>query len=294
MSEKFGQIILNSIISGGIYSLVAVGYSIVYGILNFINFAHGEICMVGAFLFYFFIVIIGINFFPAFILTVIIIVFLGIFIEKIAYRPLRNSPNIVPLISAIGVSILLQNLIALISTHESKSLGNPFFSKQVFEVFGLYISNIQLFIIFVSISLMLILMIFLKKGKWGKAMRAVSENMVASTAIGIDVNKIIILAFGIGSGLGAIAGICIGLEQDIEPLMGVLLGFKAFTASVIGGIGSLHGAIIGGFIIAAIENFSAGYISTQYKEAITFVVLIFVLLIRPKGIFINKQSWIIK
>ncbi|MFH1097246.1 MAG: branched-chain amino acid ABC transporter permease [Candidatus Desantisbacteria bacterium] len=296
------QQLINGITLGGIYALIALGYTMVYGILLMINFAHSEIFMIGAYLGLLAIVILiptGMN--PICIIgismlfSIVITGMLGVAIERIAYRPLRHSPRLAPLISAIGVSIFLQNLIMI--TVSSQSISYPeIFPIKAYTIFAggmnsASISSIQLFIILSSIILMIILHLFVKNTKMGKAMRACSQDRQAAGLMGISVNKIISITFFIGAGLGGVAGVLNGLYYgSIKYNMGFILGIKAFTAAVLGGIGNIKGAMVGGLILGVLESLGVGYISSEYKDVIAFSILILVLIFKPGGIFGEQVS----
>ncbi|MBU0701032.1 branched-chain amino acid ABC transporter permease [bacterium] len=289
----FFEQLVNGLTLGSIYALFALGYTMVYGILLMINFAHSEIFMVGAyigFLVLFSILAFPPQFLPIYFLLCFILSMLGagllaVIVERIAYKPLRKASRLTPLISAIGVSIFLQNLIMLTVGAQSKTYPDKLPITQ-FHFFDVQISSLQIFIFGLSILLMIILNIFVSRTKLGKAMRAVAENHTVSQLMGINVNTIISLVFLIGGGLGGIAGVLNGLYYgSIKYNMGFLLGIKAFTAAVLGGIGNIKGAMVGGFILGIAEALAAGYISSESKDIIAFVILILVLLFRPAGIF---------
>ncbi len=282
------QLLLNSIIAGGIYSLVAIGYTMVYGILKFINFAHGDLAMVGA---YFVFLLFRYLHFPIYIsitLSIGGVTLLGILMEKLAYKPLRYASRLSCLITAIAISLFLQSAIALSFGAKTQTITEKASRGLVF--LGAYISPMQITIIIVSIFLMISLHFFIQRAKLGKAMRAVSDDMMVASVVGIDVDNVISGVFAIGSGLAAVAGILIAMETNLNPTMGFGIGIKAFTASVLGGIGSIRGAVIGSFIIALSENFGIWFIPTGYKDSIAFVVLVLILLLRPSGIFGIKRE----
>jgi branched-chain amino acid transport system permease protein len=289
----FIEQLVNGLTLGSIYALFALGYTMVYGILLMINFAHSEIFMVGAYIG--FLVLFSIPVFcPQFFLTYFLLMFvlsmlgaglLAVAMERIAYKPLRHATRLAPLISAIGVSIFLQNMIMLTVGAQSKTYPEKLPVIQ-FELFSVQISSLQIFIFSLSILLMIILNIFISKTKIGKAMRAVAENHIVAQLMGINVNTIISLVFLIGGGLGGIAGVLNGLYYgSIKYNMGFLPGIKAFTAAVLGGIGNIKGAMAGGLILGIVETLAAGYISSENKDIIVFVILILVLLFKPAGIF---------
>lgn len=287
MSDLIQQLI-NGLSLGGIYALIALGYTMVYGIIKLINFAHGDILMLGAFFGYFVLSAMGVtpvSIILAFVVSMVACAALGIFIEKTCYLPLRNAPRINALITAIGVSLLLENLARVIPVigPNPKPFPTPSISK--INIGSVHISNIDLTVILVSVILMGILTYIVEYTKTGKAMRAVSFDKGASALMGISVNKIISFTFAIGSALAAAAGILYATAYPlIDPYMGIMPGLKAFVAAVLGGIGSIPGAMIGGFIMGVAETLTKGYISSQLSDAIVFGILILILVIKPTGI----------
>lgn len=290
MANVLPQLILNGIIAGGIYALVALGYTMVYGILKFINFAHGEIFMMGAYLAWVMHIVLGQDIFTSFIIAMIGCAIGGFVIEKIAYKPLRKSAMLAPLITAIAVSLFLQAFTIMIFGAEVKTLRTTEVQAGIPILGSAVITPIQIVIIVVSISLMILLHLFIKYTKLGKAMRAVSDNYAVSAIIGININKIISTVFIIGSMLAAAAGVLVGIEQNLTPTMGVSVGIKAFTAAVIGGVGNIYGAVAGGFLIGLIENIGIWFIPSGYKDAIAFTILIIMLIFKPTGLFGAKKE----
>ncbi|MHB1453740.1 MAG: branched-chain amino acid ABC transporter permease [Saccharofermentanales bacterium] len=275
--------LINGIQIGSIYALVALGYSLVYGIVKLINFAHGEIIMVGSYAAFFMISKAGLHPVIAVIITIIFCALLGMTIEKLAYKPLRGAARISLLITAIGISLLLQNLVQLLFTPNPRMFQN-LFPGQV-NIGELYISLATVVTIVVSILMMIFLSVLVNRTRMGKAMRAVSEDNEAAQLMGININTTISFTFALGSGLAAVASIlyCSSYSQ-ISPTMGSMLGLKAFVAAVLGGIGSIPGAVLGGFVIGIVESFTKAYISSTLADAIVFFILIVVLLIKPAGI----------
>ncbi|WP_312644325.1 branched-chain amino acid ABC transporter permease [Hydrogenoanaerobacterium sp.] len=279
--------IINGIQVGSIYALVALGYTMVYGIVKLINFAHGDFIMVGAYVSLFSIpLLLGMGL-PAWLCVIFAVVtcsLLGVVTERVAYKPLRNSPRITALITAIAVSLLLQNLFMLIFSSSPK----PFpavFDKNQFNLGGVQFSGVTVITIVVSIVTMLALQMFVKNTKTGKAMRAVSEDGGASILMGINSNTTISVTFAIGSGLAAIAAVMYCSAYPlVDPYMGSMLGLKAFIAAVLGGIGIIPGAMLGGFVIGLVESMTKAYISSQLADAVVFGILIIVLLVKPTGI----------
>ena len=275
--------LINGIQIGSIYALVALGYSMVYGIVKLINFAHGDIIMMGSYAVWFFIARLNLHPAVSIALSILFCAFLGVAIEKVAYKPLRNSPRISLLITAIGVSFLLQYGMQLIFTPNPRMFSNLFPGQLPIGNFS--ISNATLVTIGVSICMMVLLTILVNRTKMGKAMRAVSEDNEAAQLMGINVNNTISFTFAIGSALAAVAAVlyCCSYQQ-IEPTMGSMLGLKAFVAAVLGGIGSIPGAVLGGLLIGIAESFTKGYLSSALADAVVFGILILVLLIKPAGI----------
>jgi len=287
------QTLLHLLISGlqlgSIYALVALGYSMVYGIVKLVNFAHGEIIMVGAYCTWFLMSRLGFSAWVAVPAAVIFCALLGVLIEKIAYKPLRNAGRLSLLVTAIGISLFLQNAVQLIFTANPRMFANLFTGTVM--IGDRQFSNAMLVTIAVSFTLMAGLHLLVKKTKIGKAMRAVSEDREAAQLMGINVNTTISFTFALGSGLAAIAAVLFASSySQMQPTMGVLLGLKAFVAAVLGGIGSMPGAMFGGLFIGIAESLTRGYISSRMADAIVFGILIVVLSIKPSGIFGRSHS----
>ena len=279
------QQIINALSLGSIYALLALGYSMVYGIINLINFAHGDIYMLGAFFAYYVINAWHFNFITALLSAMIVGAVSGVVIEYFAYRPLRKSPRIAVLITAIGVSFLLENGMSYFVSSNARSF--PQVIEQVNYVFGgVQISNIQILILVTALILMVSLQLIIKKTKMGRAMRAVSVDPAAAELVGVNVNHTISFTFALGSALAGAAGVLIGMYYNqIDPLMGMTPGIKAFVAAVLGGIGSVPGASLGGFLIGILETFFQSIGLSAYKDAVVYLVLIVILLFLPAGIF---------
>lgn len=278
------QLIANGIIAGGIYSLVALGYTMVYGILKFINFAHGEIFMIGAYIAWLFNIVFGVNIFIAFLISMLGCAILGFITEKVAYKPLRNASRLAPLITAIGVSLFLQSIALLLFGAQIRTFRTGTIERGI-PILGASITKIQIIIILVSLIFMFLLHLFVKHTRTGKAIRAVADNPELASTIGINTDKVISIVFILGSALAAAAGVLIGIEQNLQPTMGISVGIKAFTAAVIGGIGNIYGALLGGYLIGLIENIGIWFIPSGYKDAIAFLVLLVMLFFRPQGLF---------
>ncbi len=283
MNQVFQQFI-NGMSLGSIYALVALGYTMVYGIIKLINFAHGEMYMLGAFVSFYLITIMQVPFFIAMFISMIVVAMVGFFIERIAYKPLRNATRIAALITAIGVSFLLQYTTMFFVGADIKVFPQAF-NNQIFNVFGISISLKQLLIFSVTAILMVALQTLVNRSKFGRSMRAVSADKEAAALMGIDVDKTIAITFAIGAALAAAAGSLVGMYYNtISPLMGVTPGLKAFVAAVFGGIGHIKGAMLGGFIIGLIETLVVGVGYSLLKDALVFFVLILVLIIKPSGL----------
>jgi len=299
MDGVFLQQLVNGLTIGMIYALIALGYTMVYGIAQLINFAHGEVFMVGAYFGLLANVILQ-KFFPdspqTVFLLIIIFIFsmagtglLGVVIERFAYRPLRNAPRLAPLITAIGVSFLLQNAVMLIFGPQDKPFPNLIHIR-TYNFANVTVTNLQILITVVSIVLMLILHWFIKKTRTGKAMRALADDHQAASLVGINTNRTVSAAFLIGSALAGAGGVMFGMYYNtINFHDGYLAGLKAFTAAVLGGIGNIPGAMIGGLLLGVIEGLAAGYLSSEWKNVFAFFVLIIILLFRPSGLFGSRE-----
>ncbi len=278
------QQIINGLSLGSIYALLALGYTMVYGIIKLINFAHGDVYMLGAFWGYFIINKYHVDFIVALLSAMIVTAFAGMLIEYLAYRPLRNSPRITALITAIGVSYFLENGMSYLFGANTRNF--PQVVKQHnYTAFGINISNIQLLILVTAIILMVLLQLIIQKTKMGTAMRAVAVDQEAAALVGINPDHVISFTFGLGSALAGAAGVLIGLYYNsIDPLMGMTPGIKAFVAAVVGGIGSVPGAAIGGFLIGLLETGVQAIGLSAYKDAAVYVVLILILIVLPSGL----------
>lgn len=299
--DTFLQQLINGLVLGSVYALVALGYTMVYGILELINFAHGEVTMIGAMIA---LAVIGSLLGNHVDLPGVVIVLLGVlaaiplcmalayFIERVAYRPLRHAPRLAPLITAIGVSILLQNIAMIIWGRQYISFP-PLLPVAKFHIGGATISGLQIFILLLSIALMAALVLLVQKTKLGRAMRATAQAPHIAGLMGVNINNVISLTFVIGAALAAVAGVMVSAYYGIAHYyMGFLLGLKAFTAAVLGGIGNLAGAVLGGLLLGVIESMGAGYIGkitsgfmgSHYQDVFAFFVLILVLVFRPSGL----------
>jgi len=294
--QKFAQLLVQGVARGSVYSLIALGYTMVYGVLRLINFAHGDVYMVGAFIAYFAISAWHLPFLPALLVAMAGCGVLGVVIERCAYRPLRGQPRLTALITAIGVSLLLEyggQLVFGASPRKFPSdvLAGPSIGalNTVSEALkvrsGVSISAAQLVIVISALLLMVALRLFVSRTKVGKAMQAVAQDRETASLMGIGVDNVIMLTFFIGSALAAAAGVLVALEEpQIDPIMGLMPGVRAFVAAVVGGIGNIQGAMLGGLIMGVAEYLVVGYISSAYRDAIAFGILILVLLVRPTGL----------
>ncbi len=286
----FTQQLINGLTLGGIYALIAVGYTMVYGVIQLINFAHGEIYALGAFFCYTFIVFLGLPFYVAFLMAMACCAICGMCLDVIAYRPLRKSPRLAALITAIGMSIFLQNLIMVI--WGSRPLPFPqvalpaYFQKTAVTIGGANLSWFQLFIFAVTVIMMTGLNLIIKKTSTGRAMRAVAQNKTMASLVGINVNRVITITFALTGALGAAAGILVAAYYNsLYPTMGYVAGVKAFAAAVLGGIGSVPGAMLGGVVLGVAEALGAGYLSSLYRDGISYAVMIAVIIFFPAGFF---------
>jgi branched-chain amino acid transport system permease protein len=298
--DYFVQELVNGLTLGSVYALIALGYSMVYGILKLLNFAHGEVYMIGAFIGYGVLTVSGgptDPMFPIWLLIAFMFLaamigsgLLGVVIERFAYRPLRNAPRIAPLISALGVSFFLQNTALLLFSADFRSYGTFQLDNGALFVKGIHsgplnISLIRIIVIVTTALLMVGLALFVSRTRVGKAMRATAYDREAAAMMGIDVDRVIVVTFFIGSALAGAAGVMVGLVfQRVYHFMGFVAGLKGFTAAVVGGIGSIPGAMLGGIVIGLAESFSQGYISTRFYDLFVFGILIAVLIVRPSGL----------
>lgn len=283
---SFISYLINGISLGSIYAIIALGYTMVYGIAKMLNFAHGDVIMIGCYVVFITMSNMGLSPLPGVLLAILICTALGVVIEKIAYKPLRRATPLAVLITAIGVSYLLQNLALLVFGADTKSFTSVITIPPLKLAGGeLVISGVTIAAVAACLVIMAALMIFIKKSKSGQAMLAVSEDKDAAQLMGVNVNGTISLTFAIGSGLAAIAGVLLcSAYPTLTPYTGAMPGIKAFTAAVFGGIGSIPGAFVGGILLGVIEILGRAYISSQLSDAIVFAVLIIVLLVKPTGI----------
>ncbi len=280
------QQLVNGLSLGSIYALIALGYTMVYGIVKLINFAHGDVFMVGAFVGFYSITILELSFIPALLISMIACAIFGVVIERIAYKPLRNATRIAALITAIGVSLLIEYGTIYIRGAQPEAYPSDVLPSSEISIFGASISSQSIFIFAVAIILMVILQFVVHKTKIGKAMRAVSYDTDAAKLMGINVDNTISATFAIGSALAGAAGVIFGVYYiKIEPLMGVIPGLKAFVAAVLGGIGIIPGAMVGGLVLGVIEALVSAAGFSLWRDAVAFIVLILILIFRPQGLF---------
>ncbi|EHI96872.1 MULTISPECIES: branched-chain amino acid ABC transporter permease [unclassified Clostridium] len=287
---EFLQQLINGLALGSVYALLALGYTMVYGIIQLINFAHGEIYMIGAFSGFYCASTLKLPLIPTLLVAMVVSALAGIIIEKIAYKPLRNSPRIALLITAIGVSLFLQNAMRLLVGSNPKPFPDLINAGSI-NIGSVQIDVKTILMLGISAFLVILLQFIVYKTKVGKAMRASSQDMEAASLMGINVNNTISLTFAIGSALAGIAGVLVAISYpSITPYMGAMPGLKAFVAAVLGGIGSIPGALVGGIAIGLLETFSKAYISTNFSDAIVFAILIIILLIKPSGLLGKKTN----
>jgi len=285
----FWQQLLNGLTLGSSYALIALGYTMVYGIVQLINFAHGEIYMFGAFAGLFLVTVVGVNIVYALLGAMVFCMVLGVVVERVAYRPLRGkSSRLSALISAIGVSIFLSTLMVIIGGTNARSYPDVI-PIHTYQLGAVQFSSLQIIILGLSAVLMIGLELMVRRSRIGKAMRACSQDIEAAALMGISVNRVISFTFAIGSALAAAGGVMVGIYYNaVWPYMGTMAGMKAFCAAVLGGIGSIPGAMIGGISLGIMEIMGVAYLSSSYKDAIAFAILILVLIIRPQGLMGQK------
>ncbi|MBQ0108194.1 MAG: branched-chain amino acid ABC transporter permease [Phascolarctobacterium sp.] len=288
--EQLCQQLINGVSLGSIYALIALGYTMIYGIMKLINFAHGDIYMLGAYFGYWAITRLGLSFLPAIILAMLGAAIVGIIVERLAYRPMRNAPRIAILITAIGVSFLLEYGMILFVSPQPKTFP-PVFEATVYHIGPLVVNSQQIIILVVSLLLMGLLTYIVNNTTAGKAMRAVSFDADAARLMGIDIDRTIAMTFAIGSALAAAGGVLVGVYYNsIDPLMGMTPGIKAFVAAVLGGIGIIPGAMLGGINLGVVEALVAGIGLSTFRDAAAVLILIFILLYKPAGLLGKNVS----
>jgi branched-chain amino acid transport system permease protein len=274
---------LNTLQLGSIYALIALGYTMVYGILTMINFAHGDLFMVGAFFCLIAASVLGLSFVPSLISSMLGVALLGVLIERLAYKPLRSAPRVSAIITALGVGIFLENFTLALCPYPQQI--PPLLGNATWNIGGLTISSLQVIIIALSFLLMILLDFIVRRTMVGMAMRAISWDKFTAPLMGVPLNLIISATFAIGTGLGGAAGVMYGLAYPvIDPYMGIMVGWKAFISAVVGGIGNIRGAMIGGFILGAVEILVAAFLPSTYRDFVAFGLLFVLLIWRPYGI----------
>ncbi|MCD8198671.1 MAG: branched-chain amino acid ABC transporter permease [Phascolarctobacterium sp.] len=282
--SQFFQQLINGISLGSIYALIALGYTMIYGIIKLINFAHGDIYMLGAYFGFFATTQLGLSFIPAILLAMACAALAGIIIERVAYKPMRNAPRIAILITAIGVSFFLEYTMILLVSPQPRTFP-AVFTPVVYKIGSLVVNSQQIVILASAVILMAVLTFIVNKTKAGKAMRAVSFDTDAARLMGINIDRVISTTFALGSALAAAGGVLVGVYYNsIDPLMGMMPGLKAFVAAVLGGIGIIPGAMMGGIILGVVEAMVSGFISSTLRDAAAFGILILILLYKPSGL----------
>ena len=284
----FLQQFLNTLQLGSIYALIALGYTMVYGILTMINFAHGDLFMVGAFICFLAATFLGLSFVPTLLLSIVTVAILGVVIERLAYRPLRNAPRVSAIITALGIGLFLENATLALSPypkHVPTLLANT-----TWTIHGVSISSLQILVILLAVGLMLLLGLLVRHTLTGIAMRAISWDRAVVPLMGVPTDRIISITFAVGAGLAGAAGTLYSLAYPvIDPYMGIMLGWKAFISAVVGGIGRIRGAMLGGFILAGVEVFVAAFLPSTYRDFVAFALLLVLLIFRPYGILGRPQ-----
>ena len=286
--EIFAQLLVNGLIAGGTYALAAVGYSMVYGALKFINFAHGSVAMVGAYVAFVLVAMLHVPVVPAFLGAMLLTALLGVLVERVAYRPLRNAPKLSSLTTAIAVSFVLDAAVMIIMGADIRSFSLTGLGS--YQIGPVYITPIQGAIVATSLVFMVGLYVLLARTKLGKAIRAVADGGNLAEICGINSNVIISCVFAIGSALAAASGALIGMDTNLQPTMGFIITVKAFAAVVLGGLGNIWGAVVGAFLIGIVENVGVWFIPPVWKDSIAYGILILALFFRPTGIFGKKEE----
>ncbi|HHY39605.1 MAG TPA: branched-chain amino acid ABC transporter permease [Clostridia bacterium] len=282
------QLLINGLVAGSIYGIVAVGYSMVYSILRFVNFAHGYVAMIGMYLAYTFSVRMGMNFFLSAVSAILLSCLLGWSVERAAYRPLRRSFYLAPLITSIGVSFLLEAIALLVWGADIRSYDIPV--REGLEVLGARITMVQIWIIAALLLSLMVLMWLLNRTILGVAIRATADDQDMARMLGVDADSIIVVVFLLGSAMAAVAGILLGLETNLQPTMGLVVTVKAFAAVILGGLGNIYGGLIGGLLIGFAENLGIWFIPAVWKDAIAYAILLVILLVKPSGLFGQRRE----
>ena len=282
------QQLFNGVMLGSTYAIVALGLTLVYGILQIPNFAHGHMYMLGAYVCFFLITVFGLGYWPALVATAILLAVAGIVLERLAYSPLRKQPHISSFISALGALIVLENGVIALWGPQGQRIPNPY--PGIIEVFGITMSQQRLLVIAAAVVMILLLQLFIKKTTLGSTIEAVAQNPEGAKLVGINVKLVSSLTFAISTGLAAIAACLVAPIFMISPSMGAMLGMKAFVIVILGGLGSVPGAIVGGLILGLIEALGGGYLSAAYKDVFAFGALVLILAIKPTGLFGKEEQ----
>ena len=284
--ELLVQQLVNGLAVGSIYALIALGYTMVYGTIKLINFAHGDVYMMGAFIGYFAVMVLKMNVFVALLVAMVACAVLGVVIERVAYKPLRNSTRVAALITAIGVSYLLENAMSYFFGAESRPFPSDFGTETITLFGDISVNGKQILIFGVTVVLMALLQFIVRYTKMGKAMRAVAVDEQAAQLMGIDVDGVISFTFALGSALAGIAGVLVGVYYNtISTIMGITVGLKAFVAAVLGGIGSIPGAMVGGYLIGLLETMVSFFGYSPYRDGVVYFLLFIILIVLPAGLF---------
>ena len=284
--ELLMQQLVNGLAVGSIYALIALGYTMVYGTIKLINFAHGDVYMMGAFIGYFAVMVLKMNVFVALLVAMVACAVLGVVIERVAYKPLRNSTRVAALITAIGVSYLLENAMSYFFGAESRPFPSDFGTETITLFGDVSVNGKQILIFGVTVVLMALLQFTVRYTKMGKAMRAVAVDEQAAQLMGIDVDGVISFTFALGSALAGIAGVLVGVYYNtISTTMGITVGLKAFVAAVLGGIGSIPGAMVGGYLIGLLETMVSFFGYSPYRDGVVYFLLFIILIVLPAGLF---------
>lgn len=282
--DYYLQLFINGLVAGSIYALVALGFGLTYGVMRLVNFAFGATCVVGGYAGYVCIVTFGLPPWLAFMAAAAAGAVVGVVIERIAFRPLRDQHPLLPVASSLACAIILENFIAATFGHDVRSYRSVMAATDQYTFFGATITGVQITILMVCVLVLVLMSLYIKKTPLGRETIAVSDDADAAATWGIDRDKIIVANFALGSALAGAGGFLIGLDLDIEPYMGTEIVFRAFTANLIFGLGSLPGAVAGGLSLGELENIVAGLLSSRYKSAYTFIILVIILIVRPRGI----------
>lgn len=281
--ELFLQQVFNGVMLGSTYAIVALGLTMVFGILHIPNFAHGHMYMLGAYVCFFLITIFGFAYWPAVAVSAIILALAGVVLEFLVYKPLRNASGLSPFIAALGALIVLENVVVVLWGPEGHRIPNPY--PGIIDAFGITMSTQRLLVIGIAFLMIILLQVFIKKTTLGSTIEAVAQNKEGATLVGINVNRVSAMTFAIATGLAAIAACLVAPIFMISPSMGSLVGTKAFVIVILGGLGSIPGAIVGGLILGLIEAIGGGYFSAAYKDVFGFGALVLILAIKPTGLF---------